>query len=89
MALSAEQRQQIIKKFQHSANDVGSSEVQIALLTESINKLTLHLKANHKDFSSRKGLMDMVSKRRKLLDYLKRTSNDRYKKVIDALNIRR
>jgi len=69
--------------------DTGSADVQVALLTRRINQLTDHLKTHVKDHSSRRGLLMQVARRRKLLDYLKRTSNDRYKQVIDKLNLRK
>jgi small subunit ribosomal protein S15 len=71
------------------AKDTGSADVQIALLTQRINQLTDHLKGHHKDHSSRRGLLKMVATRRSLLDYLKRTSQDRYKSVIEKLNLRK
>ena len=69
--------------------DTGSADVQIALLTQRINHLTDHLKTNAKDHSSRRGLLQMVAKRRSLLDYLKNTASDRYKVVIEKLNLRK
>ncbi len=75
--------------FRLNAKDTGSADVQIALLTRRINQLTDHLKVHRKDHSSRRGLLKLVSTRRSLLDYLKRTSQDRYKAVIDKLNLRR
>ena len=69
--------------------DTGSADVQIALLTQRINQLTDHLKAHVKDHSSRRGLLMLVARRRKLLDYLKRISNDRYKVVLEKLNLRK
>ena len=69
--------------------DTGSADVQAALLTHRINQLTEHLKTHAKDHSSRRGLLQMVARRRKLLDYLKRTSNDRYKTVIEKLSLRK
>ena len=69
--------------------DTGSADVQIAVLTQRINHLTDHLKTHTKDHSSRRGLLMLVASRRKLLDYLKRTSNDRYKSVIEKLNLRK
>jgi small subunit ribosomal protein S15 len=75
--------------FRLSEKDTGSADVQIALLTHRINQLTEHLKVHRKDHSSRRGLLKLVSTRRSLLDYLKRTSQDRYKAVIEKLNLRR
>jgi small subunit ribosomal protein S15 len=69
--------------------DTGSADVQIALLTQRISQLTEHFKAHTKDHASRRGLLMMVARRRKLLDYLKRTSNERYKAILDKLNLRR
>lgn len=76
-------------KFQRHASDTGSSEVQIALLSKRIEMLTDHLKTHQKDHSSRYGLIKMVSARRRLLDYLKKNDEERYKTVIGALHIRR
>lgn len=89
MALVTEQKQEIVKKFAQSAGDTGSPEVQVALLTERIIYLTEHFKTHAKDHHSRRGLLRMVSKRRRLLDYLKRVSLDRYRKVVLALNLRK
>lgn len=69
--------------------DTGSADVQIAVLTQRINQLTEHFKTHTKDHSSRRGLLMLVARRRKLLDYLKRTSNDRYKSVLEKLNLRK
>jgi small subunit ribosomal protein S15 len=69
--------------------DTGSADVQVALLSQRINDLTDHLKGHVKDHHSRRGLLKMVSRRRKLLDYLKRTASDRYKVVIEKLNLRK
>jgi len=89
MPLAAEQKRPIIEKFRLGPKDVGSSEVQIALLTQRITELTEHLKTHRKDHSSRRGLLAMVSRRRRLLDYLRRTQADQYKQVIAKLGIRR
>ncbi len=78
-----------IKTFQLHEKDTGSADVQVALLTGRINHLTGHLKTHAKDHSSRRGLLIMVSRRRSLLDYLKRSSEDRYKKLLGELNLRR
>jgi small subunit ribosomal protein S15 len=88
MSITAEKKQELIKKFALHENDTGSPEVQIAILTERIRNLTEHIKANKKDIHSRRGLIGMVNKRRKLLYYLKRESEERYRKIIEALNIR-
>jgi len=69
--------------------DTGSADVQVAILTERINSLTDHFKQHVKDHSSRRGLLKMVARRRSLLDYLKRTSPDRYKAVVEKLNLRK
>jgi small subunit ribosomal protein S15 len=69
--------------------DTGSADVQVTLLTQRINQLTEHFKAHVKDHSSRRGLLMLVARRRKLLDYLKRTASDRYKNVIEKLNLRK
>ena len=78
-----------IEGFRTHERDTGSADVQIALLTERINHLTTHLQGNVKDHSSRRGLLIMVGQRRRLLDYLSKTKGDRYKKVIDKLNLRK
>lgn len=81
-------KSQIIEKFRRHAADTGSSEVQIALLTERINRLTEHMKMHKKDHSSRYGLIKMVNKRRKLLNYLKTHDIEKYNKIIQELNLR-
>lgn len=78
-----------IQGFQIHEKDTGSADVQIALLTQRINHLTDHFKAHAKDHSSRRGLLMMVAKRRSLLDYLKRTESDRYKAILEKLNLRK
>ncbi len=87
--MNKETKTEIIKKYARSENDTGSPEVQIALLTERINELTEHLKANPKDHHSRRGLLLMVGKRRSLLDYLAKEDIERYRAIRDALNLRR
>lgn len=77
------------QSFQLHDKDTGSSDVQVAILTERINHLTQHLTAHSKDHSTRRGLLKMVARRRKLLDYLKVTSNERYLKLLKSLNLRR
>ena len=89
MSVSTVRKQETIKKHQQHEGDTGSPEVQVALLSERIAHLTEHLKNNHKDHHSRRGLLKMVGQRRALLDYLKRSSLDRYKKLIDTLGLRR
>ena len=78
-----------LKEFQLHDKDTGSADVQVALLTHRIEHLTEHLKTNRKDHSSRRGLLKMVAQRRSLLDYLNRTKSDRYKELIDKLNLRK
>lgn len=78
-----------LQEFQLHDKDTGSADVQIALLTRRIAQLTDHLKTHAKDHSSRRGLLKMVAQRRSLLDYLSKTKSDRYKKVIDKLNLRK
>jgi small subunit ribosomal protein S15 len=82
-------KQAIIKEFALKDGDTGSSEVQIALLTARIKHLTEHLRDNRKDFHSRRGLIGMTARRRKLLDYLKRTDFSRYTAIISKLKLRR
>lgn len=89
MATTAEDRAKIIKEYQLSPNDTASPEVQVALLTSRIQYLTEHFKTNKKDNHSRRGLLAMVSQRRKLLDYLKRESVERYQTLIGRLGIRK
>ena len=88
MELLKEEKANLVKKFQKDENDTGSSEVQIALLTENINKLQSHFKIHKKDHHSRTGLIRMVNLRRKLLAYLKRTNPESYKKIVTDLNLR-
>ena len=80
---------QDIQALRMHEKDTGSADVQVALLTRRINQLTEHLKANLKDHSSRRGLLQMVARRRKMLDYLKDTATDRYKVVLEKLNLRK
>jgi small subunit ribosomal protein S15 len=89
MAITVAQKAQIMSEYQRAAGDTGSSEVQIALLTARINDLTEHFKAHVKDHHSRRGLLRMVSRRRKLLDYLKRTNVDSYRSLIQRLGLRK
>jgi len=84
-----EKKGEIIKKFRVNKNDTGSAEVQVALLTERIKDLSLHLKANKKDFHSRLGLLKMVSRRKRLLSYLKNEDYNKYKKLIKSLKLRK
>jgi small subunit ribosomal protein S15 len=89
MTVSVAQKAELVKQFQHAEGDTGSSEVQIALLTARINDLTPHFKEHKKDHHSRRGLLKMVSRRRRLLDYLKRTNADSYRNVIAKLGLRK
>lgn len=89
MALQVVQKEKVVKQYQRAGNDTGSPEVQIALLTERINGLTDHFKSHVKDFHSRRGLLKMVSQRRKLLDYLKRKDADKYRGLIEKLGLRK
>ena len=89
MAVADINKSEIIQKFARGANDTGSPEVQVALLTTHINELTPHFKANMKDHHSRRGLLRMVSRRRRLLDYLKASDADRYRALIEALGLRK
>tara|TARA_B100000212_G_scaffold246051_1_gene187868 strand:- start:87 stop:404 length:318 start_codon:yes stop_codon:yes gene_type:complete len=88
MALLKEEKNKIVKEFQNSDTDTGSPEVQIALLTENINKLQSHFKTHKKDHHSRTGLIRMVNLRRKLLAYLKRKNLESYQDIIKSLKLR-
>ncbi|MBI5249222.1 MAG: 30S ribosomal protein S15 [Desulfomonile tiedjei] len=89
MAFPSEKKKSIIEKHQLHESDTGSPEVQIALLSERISYLTEHFKVHKKDFHSRRGLLKLVGQRRRLLDYLKSKSVDRYKTIIGELGIRK
>ena len=89
MALGKSQREEIVKSYRRSELDTGSCEVQVALLTGRINDLTGHFKKNKNDVHSQRGLVKMVNRRRKLLDYLKRTTPDRYATIITKLELRK
>lgn len=89
MALAAEQKSQMISKYRIHKSDSGSPEVQIALLSQRIQQLTEHFKTHRKDHHSRRGLLTMVARRRKMLNYLKDRSPERYKALIQSLGIRR
>jgi len=89
LPLNREKKERLIKEYRMHDKDTGSPEIQIALLTERISELTGHLKNNPKDFSSRRGLMKLVGKRRRLLDYLKDTDLDGYRKIVDELGLRK
>ncbi|MDP1823879.1 MAG: 30S ribosomal protein S15 [Archangium sp.] len=87
--IQVEKKTALVAKFRTHEKDTGSPEVQIAILSERINELTEHFKAHKKDHHSRRGLLKMVSQRRRLLDYLKGKDQNRYKKLIDGLGIRK
>jgi len=89
MSITAERKSQLIKDYAKADGDTGSPEVQVAILTERITNLTEHFKLHHKDNHSRRGLLMMVSQRRRLLDYLKRKDSGRYESLIQRLGIRR
>jgi len=89
MPVTVAQKAQIITDHQRAQGDTGSPEVQVALLTARINGLTGHFKVNVKDHHSRRGLLMLVSQRRKLLDYLKRKNADQYRQLIDKLGLRK
>ena len=87
--MTAERKQQIINEYRRDEKDTGSSEVQIALLTERINELTEHLKVHKKDNHSRRGLLKMVGKRRNLLNYLVKKDVNRYRTIVEKLGLRK
>lgn len=89
MTITAERKQALIGEYRTKDSDTGSPEVQVAILTERITGLTEHLKLHQKDFASRRGLLMMVGQRRRLLDYLRRTSEARYQTLIERLGLRR
>ena len=89
MSITAERRTALIGKYANAPADTGSPEVQVALLSERIGNLTEHLKTHAKDFHSRRGLLMLVGRRRRLLDYLKAKNNSRYTALIGRLNLRR
>jgi small subunit ribosomal protein S15 len=89
MAVTTADRAKLVQTHQRQTGDTGSPEVQVALLTARINSLTDHFKAHVKDHHSRRGLLRMVSQRRKMLDYLKRTDTDNYRKLIEQLGLRK
>jgi len=89
MALAAQRKQELVQKFARTAGDTGSPEVQIALLSERITYLTEHFKTHAKDHHSRRGLLMLVSQRRRLLDYLKAKNLEKYRSIIGALGIRK
>lgn len=89
MALVGQKKQEVIKKFQRTEKDSGSEEVQIALLSHRIKDLSTHFEKNKHDHSSRRGLLKMVSRRRRLLDYLKKKDSSKYLKIIKDLGLRK
>ena len=89
MGLTKDRKQELIGKFGRSEGDTGSAEVQVALLTERINELTEHLRAHRKDHHSRRGLLMLVGRRRRLLRYLERSDVDRYRAIVAELGLRR
>ena len=89
MSITMERKQTLIQDYRTGETDTGSPEVQVAILSERIGNLTEHLKGHHKDFASRRGLLMMVGRRRRLLDYLKKTDEARYKALIERLGLRR
>ena len=89
MSITTELKARLVGEYQRAKGDTGSPEVQVALLTSRINELTEHFKTHIKDFHSRRGLLKMVSRRRKLLDYLKRSDNERYRTLLDRLGLRK
>lgn len=89
MSISAEKKQEVIAEYRTSKTDTGSPEVQVAIKTARINELSNHLATHVKDFHSRRGLLVLVAKRRRLLDYLKKVDEKRYQELIKRLDIRR
>lgn len=89
MSITAERKQELIQEFSTKGGDTGSPEVQVAVLSERIANLTEHFKTHNKDHHSRRGLLMLVSRRRRLLDYLKRSDNARYEALIKRLGLRR
>jgi small subunit ribosomal protein S15 len=89
MSVTAERKTELIGEYAVKTGDTGSPEVQVAILSERIKNLTEHFKGHNKDHHSRRGLLKMVSQRRRLLDYLKRKDEQRYEKLIDRLGLRR
>ena len=89
MSVTAAKKTDLIKQYQTSDKDSGSSEVQIAILSERISNLTAHLKINKKDFQCRRGLLILVGRRKSLLNYLKKQSLEKYHEIIKSLNLRK
>ncbi|MGP1382744.1 MAG: 30S ribosomal protein S15 [Thainema sp.] len=89
MALLQDRKQEIISEYQIHETDTGSADVQVAMLTERINRLSKHLQQNKKDFASRRGLLQMIGRRKRLLSYIQKQDNERYLALIQRLGIRR
>jgi small subunit ribosomal protein S15 len=89
MAILKERKIELLKQYGKSEDDTGNSEVQIALITERINNLTEHFKTHKKDYNSQRGLLKLVGKRRRLLQYLKNTDLNRYRAILEKLNLRK
>lgn len=89
MTITTEKKTDLIEQFKQSPSDTGSPEVQIAILTTRINNLTEHMRTHKKDYATRRGLLGMVSRRRRLLDYVRKVNPDRYLDIIGKLNIRK
>lgn len=89
MTITKEKKEELVKEYSKGDDDTGSPEVQIAILTTRINNLTEHMRANKKDHSTKRGLIGLVSRRRRLLDYLRHIEPDRYLDIIGRLNIRK
>ena len=88
MALTQERKQEIMGQYQSHETDTGSADVQVAMLTDRINSLSTHLKVNQKDFSSRRGLLQLIGRRKRLLSYIQKQDQARYKALIARLGIR-
>lgn len=89
MSITVERKKELVQQFATHEGDTGSPEVQVAILSERINNLTEHLKIHRKDFASRRGLLMMVGQRRRLLDYLRRKDEARYRTLVERLGLRR
>ena len=89
MALTSERKQELVEKFGEGTTDTGRAEVQVALMTERINQLTEHLRAHRKDHHSRRGLLMLVGRRRRLLNYLQRADLERYRALVRELGLRK
>ena len=89
MSLATQRKKEVVAKFSKHETDTGSPEVQIALLSERITYLTEHFKSHSKDHHSRRGLLKLVGQRRRMLDYLRSNSEERYRRIIDSLGIRK